>query len=196
MPAFATASDFATFIQRDLTAEDTATAEYLLNQSTAAVVSYTGQKFSVVANDITRVKVDRGKVRLPQAPVTAVTAVKDTNGNPVTFTWHIGQTIDVSTQVPDSWAWEPYRNGLQYVDVTYTHGYAAIPPDVVAVVLQMAARAFGSPGAESGMQQESITNYSYQMGGAAASGPVGMLAGERATLDRYRRAGGPIRMLA
>ena len=60
----------------------------------------------------------------------------------------------------------------------------------MAVVCQIAARAFGRPADQTGVSSETIGQYSYQVGGAAAAGPVGMLADERAVLDRYRRVGG------
>ena len=43
------------------------------------------------------------------------------------------------------------------VTVTYTHGFATVPPSVKAAVLSMAARAAASP---AGVRQESIAGYS------------------------------------
>lgn len=62
----------------------------------------------------------------------------------------------------------------------------AVPAEVVAVVCQMAARVYGSPADQSGVQQESLGGYSYTVGSAAASGAAGLLAAEKAVLDRYR----------
>jgi hypothetical protein len=76
------------------------------------------------------------------------------------------------------------------VDVTYTAGYDDVPADVVAVVVQIALRAFGVNAEQTGLQSESIAGYSYSVGSAAASGGLGMLQAEREVLDRYRIVGG------
>lgn len=182
----ASVADLEARLGRTLTGEEATRAAALLVDASAAARSYTGQQF-IEDETTVRLKVSRGKVRLPQAPATGVTTVEDTDENPVTFTWLMGQTVEVSTQVPDGWAFEPYSQGLQVVDVTYSHGYETVPDDVIAVVCQIAGRALGATAESSGVQSETIRTYSYSLGGAAASGPVGMLAGERAILDRYRQ---------
>lgn len=193
MAALATVADLEARLARSLTAEETTRADALLDGASARVRSYTGQTFTQ-ATTTDRLRVRSGAVRLPQRPVTDVTAVADMNTNDVTHTWHNGDVVYVTADVPDSWAWEPRRNGLSWVDVTYEHGYAAVPDDVIEVVCQMVLRAFGQPADGAGFTSESVGTYSYSVGAAAAAGAVGMLADERAALDVYRRVGSTARV--
>lgn len=189
MAALATTDDLADRLGRSFSPAEEARAALLLDDASAAVRSYTGQHFTQETTT-DRLRVRNGRVRLSQLPVTDVDSVSDIDGNDVTFTWNGGERLDVNAGVPDDWAWEPRVSGLAYVDVAYTHGYDAIPDDIVAVVCQIAGRAFGRPADDAGMTSETIAGYSYSVGAAAAAGGVGMLADERAVLDRYRRIGG------
>lgn len=125
--------------------------------------------------------VDDGRIRLPERPVSAVTLVTDTDGHSVPFYWKGTDRVLVAEH-------------LEQVVVTYTHGYATIPPEIVAVVCQIAARAYGVPSERSGITQETTGPFSYTMGGAAAAGGLGMLPAEQEVVDRYRRVGGTIHL--
>lgn len=185
----ATVADVQARLGRTLTDAETTRAEALLEDASAAVRAYTGQHITADTTTV-RAKVNGGTIRLTQRPVTDVATIEDTNGNDVAFTWYAGEVIQVATNVPDSWAWVPWVDGIAYVDVTYTHGYDEVPGDIVAVVCQMAARALGQAADDSGKTSETIAGYSYTVGTAAASGAVGLLPDERAVLDRYRRPAG------
>ena len=190
MADLATVADLEARLGRSLDATETARAEALLAGASARVRSYTGQEFEQ-STSTDRVRVRDGRVRLPQRPVTAVTAIADTDGNDVDFTWYAGELVDVgwSSRIDRI----GYRYSTRWLDVTYTHGYATIPDDVVEVVCQMVLRAFGVDPEASGLSQESIGSYSYSVGAVAASGSVGLLGDERGALDVYRRVGGTIR---
>jgi hypothetical protein len=183
MAALATVSQLQARLSTDIA--DVNRANQLLADASAAVRSYTGQQFTQ-ATTTDRFKVKRGKVKLPQRPVTAVTAVEDINGNTLLFEWLGSDRVRVQPNL-DTFSFVPWQNGVEYVDVTYTHGYATVPDDIVMVVCQIAGRAYGTSADQSATSSESIGSYSYSTGGAAASGAAGMLAGERAILDRYRR---------
>lgn len=164
-------------------------ARALLDDASAAVRGYTGQEFTAGTRTDELIRPRNGFVRLPQRPVTAVEAVTDKDGNPLLFEWIEGDDrVTVSSNVLDTFAWEPWRTGVVKVLVTYDFGYAEgeIPQDIIAVVCQMAARAYGTSPSATGLQSESIDGYSYSVGAAAAAGAIGMLAGETAVLDRYR----------
>ncbi len=184
MAAFATPSDLATYMQRDLSAAETATAELVLDLVSGAIRAYTGQTISTATSTAKRLKVRGTKVRLPQRPVTAVSAVTST-ATPavaVAYTWDGFGSIELDT----------YEHAS--VLVTYAHGYATIPDDIRAITLQVAGRSFGTTPDTTGVQSESIGGYSYSTGAATAQGAVGFLAGERAVLDRYKLPTGPILM--
>lgn len=197
MAALATVADLEARLGRSLDGgAETARAETLLDGVSARVRTYTGQQFDLATDDEQRLRVRRGRVRLPQRPVVAVSAIADVDGNDVEHTWHAGDVVHLAAlgSVP-RFDVEPYANGgPTWVDVTYTHGYATIPDDVVEVVCSMTLRAFGSDPSASGITQEAVEGYSYSMGAAGAAGAVGMLADEKATLDVYRRKGGTIRV--
>ena len=183
----ATPADVEDRLGRDLTAEESLRLLALLEGASAAFRIAAGGQQIAEATSTARLKVRNGKVRLPQRPVSTVSAVVDTNGNAVSFDYVMGDTVTVAVQVPDAWAWEPYRNGLQAVDVTYTHGFAEVPDDVVEVVCQMAARALGRPADQSGVTQTSLGDASQSFGPAGSAGAVGMLADERAVARAYAR---------
>lgn len=195
MADLATVADLEARLGRSLDATETARVEALLAGASARVRSYTGQQFELTTTT-DRVRARSGRLRLPQRPVVAVSALADMNGNDIMFTWHAGNDILMGTSgypvrhpIEDAW----YRHH-DWVDVTYTHGYTDIPADVVEVVCQIALRAFGTPSETAGIVQESIGSYSYSVGPVAAAGATGLLNEERAALDPYRRIGGTIRV--
>lgn len=70
------------------------------------------------------------------------------------------------------------------VTVTYTHGYAAPPAEVTAVVQAVAQRALDNPGA---YISRTIGPFGGTFGRAADTGTaVSLLASEMAVLDRYK----------
>lgn len=192
----ATVEDLAGRLGRTLTGDESTRAELLLADASAAVRSHTGQEISS-ASSTTRLQVIDGRVRLPQRPVTDVTSVDNVDGAGQVFTWYSGDVLELGgvgyALINGPWPWAG-RCGKAWVDVTYDHGYEEIPGEIVAIVCQIAGRALGTKPDDSGYTQESIGNYSYSVGGAAAAGAVGLLADEKRILDRYRRVGGQIRI--
>lgn len=187
----ATVSDLEDRLGRSLAGADSTRAAALLIDASAAVRSYTGQQFTEATSTV-RLQPRGGVVRLPQRPVVAVSAVKDTDGNALGFTWLGADRVQVTI---DGWEIEGSYRGP--VDVTYQHGYAAgeTPDVIVAVVCQIAGRALGQNVEDAGKTGENIGNYSYTIGTAAASGALGMLPDEKAKLDPFRRIASPARML-
>lgn len=178
--------------QGEMTTPESFRLVYVVEHVSAAIRSYTGQEFTE-ATTTERLRVQRGIVRLPQRPVSAVSAVEDINGNTVPYQWDgLDRLRYVGTGVANRWDLEGYALPVEVVDVTYTHGYATVPADVEGVAAQMVMRAFGLNQNNAATQQESIAGYSYTMGGAAANGAFGLLVGERQVLDKYRRAAGVV----
>lgn len=194
MASLATVEDLEDRLGISIT--DTTRAQAILDDVSAVVRAYTGQQFDLVADDEVRLRVRNGSLRLPQRPVTAVSAVANVDGDSVDFTWDSGESVQLEgfAALRTSFEVEPFRTRDPWVDVTYSHGYATVPTDVVAVVCQIAGRAYGRTADTTGVTQESIAGYSYSVGAAAAAGPAGMLADERRILDLYRRPIGVIRV--
>jgi hypothetical protein len=169
-------------------------AQAVLDDVSATVRAYTGQNFTL-EETTARLRARDGRVRLPQRPVTDVSAVTNVEGSTLVFSWDAGDSVNLAG-FEDARAFEvvPFTTRTPWVDVTYTHGYETVPADVVAVVCQMAGRAYGRTPDTTGVTQESIAGYSYSVGAAAAAGPMGMLSDERRVLDLYRRPLGVIRV--
>lgn len=192
MTALADASEVEARLGREFTAAEIGRIGFLLDDVSAVVRSYCGRQFTSGSATV-RLRASNGTIWLPERPVTAVTAVEDINGNAVSFVWNGLDKVTVGSAAPLN-SFEinySYTMGPRVFDVTYTGG-SGVPDDVKAVVCQMAARALGRPADEAGTTQESIAGYSYSVGAAAAAGPAGMLADEKAVLDRYRRVGNTI----
>lgn len=175
---------------------DATRGQAILDDVSAVVRAYTGQQFT--SEETTdRLRVRNGGVKLPQRPVTAVESIANMDGGAVEFTWYSGDFVALAAwDAIRAFEVQPFRTQATWVDVTYTHGYATVPEDIVAVVCQMAGRAYGRTPDTTGVTQESIAGYSYSVGSAAASGPMGMLPNERQILDLYRRPLGVIRVSA
>lgn len=119
---------------------------------------------------------------LPGGPVVSVSAVTvDTTA--VSDYWlvknslHRGRNIG-GVHTPMLGDFETWGGPEVEVAVTYTHGLAAVPMGVQAVVLDMAARAWSNP---SGARQQSIDGY-------AVTWPNGLLTPQnKDALRRYHR---------
>lgn len=163
----------------------------LLADASAAVRAYTGQQFDR-STTTERFRIRRNRVLLTQMPVVSVASVVDLNSNTILFTFDGIDRVQVGTNVPDSFTFEPWVQPITTVDVTYTHGYAegSLPADITAVVCGMVTRALGVDPLNAATVQEGVGPYSRTIGSVGAAGAVGLLPAERETLDRYRRVGG------
>ena len=184
--AFATPADLEARLGRSLTADEAARAAAVLDDVSAAIQSYTGQRFIRGVYHL-RSRVRRGVVRLSQRPVHDVTAVTDRFGNPVSYNWDGLDRVFIDTMC---------RPGapIQVVDVTYEAGPDQPPADIVGVACNVALRALGADPLDSGVVSESIDGYSYRLGVIGSAGSYGLLPDEARVLDRYRRPYGTIRV--
>lgn len=198
MAALASVADLEARLGRDLTAgPQLARATALLDDASAAVRSYTAQQFTRSTTTERVTPPVRGPVVLPQQPVNDVTAVASALGVAQMYLWDglnlyvgdylSGVVINLAAAYYDGGRYYDGFTRRQPIDVTYDHGFTAIPDEIVAVVCQIAGRAMGRPLEDSGVQQESIGGYAYTTGVAAAAGGLGMLNDERAVLDRFKR---------
>lgn len=184
-------ADLEARLGRTLTATETARVAALMADASARVRNYMRQDVSEATTTAT-LRVRNGRVRLPQRPVTDVDTVLSINGDPVIYQWDGSDSISSMSNVPDSWAWEPFTSGIQTLTVTYTHGYDPVPDDIVAVTCSVVMRALGREPVDAGIQSESIQGYSYTLGAIGAAGGLGLLDSEKETLDAYCRVGGQI----
>lgn len=174
MAALATASQLASRLQMDL---DASSANDAVNHASGLVRAIARQQFSLVSQETVILRGGERVLTLPERP-----AVVD-GSNPLTVT-EVGEFggIDVS-MIEDRdysrigneltrgypWWWNNTQRLMGYprtrplgvwaprVRVTYSHGYATIPDDVVSVVLDAASVLYDNP---TGLRSISIDDYS------------------------------------
>lgn len=181
----ATTDDFQARLGRDLTDDETARAEALLADVSAAVKIRTTQTFELAETTV-RLRIRRDGVRLPQSPVHGVTAVTDIDGNDISFEWDGLDRVALTNRTL-AVDFADICTPVTVVDVTYEHGYEDVPEAIIGVVCSIALRAFGVAPTDAAYSQESIDGYSYTIGSAGAAGPFGVLPYEAEILDAYRK---------
>lgn len=183
----ATIDDLRARVQIPITSlEDVTRAEALLSDASSMVRSVTGRPFG--SFDVTvRLSAFDGLVKIAARDISAVASVTTVTGQDLGARWDGHHTIAVGmlNQFDVDESLSP-----DVVEVTYTRTGPLAPDWVVAMVCQMAARAFGRPPEQSGVSQESIAGYSYSVGSAAAAGGIGLLPYEEAQLRRAFPKGG------
>ena len=196
MADFATTADIEAFLQVSIdTATQTAAAARALAEATAAIKNYCRQVLEEVAADEVTLDSPGGtRLFLPELPVTAVSEVVEDGETLVAGDdYKLGQH-GILHRIGAKWA-----EGIQIVTVTYTHGYATLPDDIVAVCTRAAARAYqaGLRAAETdgtpGVSSKQLGDFSVSYGGeTSAEGVMGasaarmLLLCEKDILDDYR----------
>lgn len=171
--AFATVSDFATFIGRDLTAADTATASQALDLATGYIQARTGQTISSATETVTLDGIGYGLLALPEIPVTAVASVVVEGLTWVNDTDYYWTRKGIIRQRRRWWGYRP-----RSVVVTYTHGYSTIPEDIRRLCLKLAQTMYENPG---NVKSESIGDYSVAYGAVESN----LNEDDKATLAYY-----------
>lgn len=201
---FCTVADLAAFLQLTIAA-DNASALRAIAEATAAIQNHCHQTLEAVEDDECTFDVAEGQAKLflPELPVTEVSDVVE-DGETLTATtdYKLGNH-GILHRVGQNWA-----SGVQAVTVTYSHGYATIPQDVIDVCTRAAARSYqaglraavlsGVPGVAS----QQIGDYQVQYNGEQTGGGGGMdggtlgasaapilLPSEKRALNQYRVVG-------
>lgn len=197
MMALATLPDLVARIGRDLTCEEEARVQALLDDASALVAAFTGQTFDLVEDDEITVRAQGAVIRLPQRPVTAVSSVVAVGGAGLPdipladWRWdgldmiRLGDGYSV-INLPERW-WDDQDGYPGTFRVTYSHGYAKPPPEVVSVVCGMVLRTLTAPTTAGGIVSETIGPYSYRLDSAGAGTAVSLGDADRRMLARFRR---------
>ena len=170
-PVFATPAELNTFTGRSI---PNAQATMMLAQAAAAIRAYCG--WHIYASKEVHLTLDGpGTIilSLPSLLVTEVDTVTEDDDDLVVDDDYQWSAMGVLRRVGTNWT-----DKLGGVVVTFTHGYAVLPPEIQAVCLQAAARAVASP---SGIKSE-------QSGGLSVTYaiPGGLMELEKSVLNRYR----------
>jgi hypothetical protein len=201
VPSIATASDLVARLGRDLSSEESVRVEALLADASAMIRAYTGQDFAVVLDDVVILRVQGGTLQLPQRPVIEVSRIEAIGaaGTPdvvlVDWVWdgidqvRLGEGNYV-INLPEIW-WDDDGYPGTY-RVTYSHGHAQPPADVVAVACAMVLRTLTSPAMAGGLTSETVGPYSYRTDTPGLGLTVTMSDTDRQALKRYRRTTGTI----
>ncbi|GGV54191.1 hypothetical protein [Streptomyces spectabilis] len=168
LPALATTDQLAAWMQRERD-ELPEGAALVLDVASRIVRTEARQNFTRGTSSATLYPRE-GWAALPQRPVISVQEVR-----------RGGQLVP-----PDRWQLVRDRvrvlGGDQAVTVTYTHGYASVPADVLAVVLTLASRVLTNP---SDLRQESVGSVSVTY--SAETIGASLAPADRDLLARYRR---------
>jgi hypothetical protein len=153
---YATPSDLASFLQKDV---DTSTATLVLTKA-SAVLDYRARTHwgGTVATTYSKPGTGAPELVMPLAPLVAVSAVRVAG---VTLTAGSDYTVIEQSVFRRFGFGIPWRYPPDLVEVDYTYGYAAVPDEVVAAVLETAAAAYQSP--DISVRNESIDDYSYRI---------------------------------
>jgi hypothetical protein len=182
MANFASIEDMEAFLQVSISsATQIAAAERALTEATAAIRNYTRQHLELVAE-------------LPVISVASI--VEDGEALTVTTNYKLGQH-GILHRVGAKWL-----KGIQIVVVTYSHGYAELPDDIVNICTRAASRAYqaGLTAVENeaavGVASKGLGDYSVSFqgdqGGGVSDGLMGasgvrlLLLSEKDILDKYR----------
>lgn len=193
MADFCTIADIAALLQIEIAYDDAAAAR-AITAATAAIQGYCHQRIERVEDDKVTLDVFGAGDRLflPELPVAAVSAVVEDGVELDAGEDYVLGRHGIIYRIGQEW-----MIGVQAVAVTYTHGYAPLPADVVDVCTRAASRAYqaGLRAAETGgipgVTAMSLGDYSVSYGSEGAgvlgaSAAVILLPSERAILARYR----------
>ena len=194
MEPLASVTDLSDRLGRPLTSVEEARAQSLLADASAKVRAYTKQAFTRTDNETVVLRAQQGEIRLPQKPVIAVAGVVavGAGGAPdlpvVGWQWDGIDIIRIaadtpSINMPERWYVEDTDAYPGTYRVTYSHGAAEVPADVVAVVARMALRTLTSPTVAGGVTGETIGPYSYRTDGSGVGTAVAMTDEDRRELD-------------
>ncbi len=195
MAAFCTIADMASFLQITIEAGN-ASATRAIAEASAAIQDYCEQQIELVEDDELTLDIEaaRAKIFLPELPVTEIRSVVE-NGVTLAAENYVLGMYGVLHRIGAYW-----YPGIQIVTVTYSHGYAVVPAVIADVCTRAASRAYQSGlraaalGGVTGIQAQSIGDYSVQYGGETSSGdgmlgasaaPI-LLPSEKVMLNRYR----------
>lgn len=175
-----------------LTATQTARADALLADAEALIVDYADQFTEFIADDVLTLRAAGSRIRLPAGPVTAVSSVVAVG---------CAGADDTALGV-GGWCWD----GIDTITldppavvgsfrVTYSHGYAVVPPIIVATISAMVNRVLTAPTLAEGLTQENIGQYGYQVQQSSGSqgSAVRLLAADRRALRRWHTSSTTIR---
>jgi hypothetical protein len=170
---YATALELAGYLQEDL---DTYTANQVLTLASGQFSQAACTRFESTSVTYATTGTVAPSIRLPFRPVTSVAAVR-VNGVAVTGWTLVKNALWRSVGFGSACVIPPDQ-----VEIDLIHGYAAVPDDVKAVVVETAAASYSVPVAA--VVGESIDDYQVRF--SAAGGGVQLTAAAQDLARQYR----------
>lgn len=188
-------ADVEAQLGRPCTPDEVSRVTGLLAVASSLIRSHTRQDFTQ-QQTVTTLRSVNATVKLPQRPVISVEDLQAILRDGVLVgmpLWYfdgidtiggVAVADDVVINLPAWYA--TWWTGS--VRVTYTHGYATIPDDVMQVCAGMVYRMFNSPGSgQVGITSERVYRYyEYQLADGANSGQIVLSASDKVILKRYK----------
>ena len=192
-------ADVESLLQIEITdADKIAVCERAIGEATAAIRNYCHQYIELVSDDEITLDCAGGtRLFLPELPVTEVAEViEDEEVLVEDDDYKLGQH-GILHRVDCDW-----EAGIQIVTITYSHGYATLPDDIVAVATRAAGRVYqvglrasdteGVPGVSAKSLGDYSVSYASEVGGGVGEGLMGvsgarmLLFSEKDILNKYR----------
>lgn len=193
LPTLADLADVEDRLGRDLDTSEQARAAALLRDASTVARSYCRRDFTQ-GTTTARYRPRGRKVLLPQRPVLAVTAVAGVQAFGTTevvtpmalWSWVGGHEIFLGDQtLVINGPTLDWSDTNVWVQVTYDHGFAEVPDDIVTVVANMVVRNMTVPSGGL-IDSETIGPYTTRYSGFTSAGPLGLSEADRVLLNRYR----------
>lgn len=178
---------------RDLSPDEQRKATAVLTDASAVVRSYCRRDFTR-ATTTGRYRPVGDRVTLPLRPVLAVSGVWAVTSYGTTvyrtplvvWQWAGGPEVYLGdTSLVINGPWIDWSDSHVWVDVEYTHGYDAVPADIVTVVANMVVKTLSVPGGGL-IDMETVGSYNVRYSTITAAGPLGLTDGDRQILNKYR----------
>ena len=189
---FCAIDDLQNLLQLTIPAEKVGSADAAILAATEAIRNYTNQKISLVTDE-TIILDGNGRIRifLPELPVVNVTSVTLDGVLLVNGTdYKLGSHGIIYRLGGNKWT-----DGIQNIEIIYSHGFATIPDDIKTVCVRAAARAYqaglkaeemnGISIASYGLGDYSVT-YGQDQVAEGVSSVRPLLLSEKDLLNRYR----------
>jgi len=195
---FCTVDDVSALLQIEIVdASAVESCERAIKEATEVIKNYCQQELSQVTEKITIDCAGGTRIFLPELPVSAVTrVVSDDTLLTANTDYKLGQR-GILYRVTGYWP-----AGIQNVEITYTHGFATMPDDIVGVCARSASRVYqsglrakeqdGVMGIVSLALGDYSVSYGSESGGGMCEGVLGvsaarvLLLSEKDILNRYR----------
>lgn len=179
LPPLAVEADVIEALGRDLTPSEQDRLEAILLKVSELFRDESGQQFTP-GESVSRLKVNGGRVWLPQRPVVEVSSVTDEAGNDVD-----------PVRVHNQWLTVPLASH-EFVYVEYSHGAETVPDLVRLTVADVAAGVLSiDPAAARGVSQVSDTGGRYSRSETYAAwaqgGRARLAPDDKAVARKFRR---------